>query len=45
MLLEFAKARSDVTVKREDGEEGLEAHKKDRLAEKGTIDPYAGLET
>jgi len=35
MHLDFAKTRSDVTVQREDGEEGLETHKKHRLAEKG----------
>lgn len=32
--LEFAKVRSDATVQREEGEEGLEAHKKRRIAEK-----------
>lgn len=35
MKLEFAKSRSDVTVQREDGEAGLENHKKHRIAEKG----------
>ena len=35
MTLAFAKTRSDATVKREDGEEGLETHKRHRLAEKG----------
>ena len=35
MKLQFAKTRSDATVAREDGEEGLEAHKRRRLAEKG----------
>lgn len=35
MSLDFAKARSDATVKREDGDAGLEEHKKQRLAEKG----------
>ncbi|KAK3112365.1 hypothetical protein LTR53_011430 [Teratosphaeriaceae sp. CCFEE 6253] len=34
MHLDFAKTRSDATVLREDGDEGLESHKKDRLAEK-----------
>ncbi|KAF2765363.1 small nuclear ribonucleoprotein U1a [Teratosphaeria nubilosa] len=34
MRLEFAKSRSDATVLREDGEEGLEKHKQQRLAEK-----------
>ena len=33
--LDFARMRSDVTVRREDGEEGLESHKRHRLAEKG----------
>lgn len=36
MKLAYAKTRSDVTVKQEDGEEALEAHKRHRLAEKGT---------
>lgn len=35
MQLAFAKTRSDATVLREDGEDGLEQHKKRRLAEKG----------
>ena len=35
MHLDFAKTRSDATVLREDGQEGLETHKKHRLAEKG----------
>ncbi|KAM0691720.1 hypothetical protein Q7P36_007919 [Cladosporium allicinum] len=34
MNLDFAKSRSDATVKREDGDAGLEEHKKQRLAEK-----------
>ncbi|KAK4544938.1 hypothetical protein LTR36_003843 [Oleoguttula mirabilis] len=34
MHLDFAKTRSDVTVLKEDGEQGLEEHKRDRLAEK-----------
>ncbi|KAK4574661.1 hypothetical protein LTR86_001502 [Recurvomyces mirabilis] len=34
LRLEFAKTRSDATVLREDGEQGLETHKKHRLAEK-----------
>ena len=34
MHLEFAKTRSDVTVKLEDGEDELEKHKKHRIAEK-----------
>lgn len=33
--LAFAKTRSDATVVKEEGEEALEAHKKQRLAEKG----------
>ena len=35
MQLAFAKTRSDAIVLREDGEDGLEKHKKHRLAEKG----------
>ena len=35
MVLDFAKTRSDKTVLREEGENGLEAHKRRRLAEKG----------
>jgi U2 small nuclear ribonucleoprotein B'' len=35
MSLDFAKTRSDATVHREDGDQGLEVHKKQRLAEKG----------
>lgn len=35
--LAFAKTRSDTTVLKEEGEEGLEKHKKHRLAEKGEI--------
>ncbi|TKA75983.1 hypothetical protein B0A55_04562 [Friedmanniomyces simplex] len=34
MHLDFAKTRSDATVLREDNEEGFEAHKQHRLAEK-----------
>ena len=34
MQLDFAKTRSDVTVQREDGEDGLEKWKRARLAEK-----------
>lgn len=37
MHLDFAKTRSDVTVLREDGEQGLEQHKRHRLAEKGAF--------
>lgn len=36
MQLAFAKSRSDATVKREDGDEGFEVHKQQRLAEKST---------
>lgn len=42
MQLDFAKTRSDKTVEREDGEAALEAHKKHRLAEKGT---FASVDT
>lgn len=35
MVLDYAKTRSDATVRREGGEEELEAHKRRRLAEKG----------
>ena len=35
MVLDFAKTRSDKTVLKEEGEGGLEAHKRRRLAEKG----------
>jgi RNA recognition motif-containing protein len=44
MNLDFAKTRSDATVKREDGEEKLEEHKKIRLAEKGTYRILGGDE-
>lgn len=37
MQLAYAKTKSDATVEREDGTEQLEAHKKKRLAEKGTL--------
>ena len=36
MALDFAKTRSDATVKREGTEEEFETHKRRRLAEKGT---------
>ncbi len=39
MTLAFAKTRSDATVLKEDGEEGLEKHKTKRLAEKGNHTP------
>lgn len=35
MVLDYAKTRSDATVMREGGADGLEAHKRKRLAEKG----------
>ena len=43
ILLQYAKSRSDVTVRRVDGEEGLEQHKRHRLAEKGTRGEYANI--
>jgi RNA recognition motif-containing protein len=33
--VQYARARSDVTVQKDDGDEALEEHKKARLAEKG----------
>jgi U2 small nuclear ribonucleoprotein B'' len=39
MHLDFAKTRSDATVKREDGDAALEQHKKLREAEKGMSSP------
>lgn len=39
MVLDFAKTRSDKTVLKEEGEGGLEAHKRRRLAEKGIYFP------
>lgn len=36
MVLDYAKTRSDATVLREGGSEELEAHKRRRLAEKGS---------
>jgi U2 small nuclear ribonucleoprotein B'' len=35
ITMKFAKTRSDATVLKEEGEEGLEKHKRHRLAEKG----------
>lgn len=35
LVVQFAKSKSDAVVKREGGEEALEAHKKERLAQKG----------
>lgn len=35
MNLDFAKTRSDATVEKEEGAEGIEAHKRHRLADKG----------
>lgn len=37
MKLDFARSRSDATVKQEDGDKGLEEHKRTRLAEKGRL--------
>lgn len=37
MVLDYAKTRSDATVKREGGSDELEAHKRRRLAEKGLL--------
>jgi hypothetical protein len=39
MVLDYAKTRSDATVLKEGGEDELEAHKRRRLAEKGTSLP------
>lgn len=36
MVLDYARTRSDTTVLREGGSEELEAHKRRRLAEKGS---------
>lgn len=36
MLLDYAKTKSDATVQREGGAEEFEAHRRRRLAEKGT---------
>lgn len=35
LVVQFAKSKSDAVVKREGGEEALEAHKQERLAQKG----------
>lgn len=37
MQLDYARTRSDATVLREEGDQGLEVHKRRRLAEKGTL--------
>ena len=37
MALDFAKTQSDATVEREGSSEDLQAHKRRRLAEKGTV--------
>lgn len=37
MVLDFAKTRSDATVLKDGGENELEAHKRRRLAEKGSL--------
>ena len=39
MNLDFARTKSDVTVQIEGTEEDFEAHKRRRLAEKGTLEP------
>lgn len=44
MVLDFAKTRSDKTVLREEGENGLEAHKRRRLAEKERKQAVEALE-
>ncbi|KAJ5246221.1 hypothetical protein N7468_001204 [Penicillium chermesinum] len=44
MVLDYAKTRSDATVLREDGNEGLENHKKNRLAEKERRQAQEALE-
>lgn len=40
MVLDYAKTPSDATVQREGGSDELEAHKRRRLAEKGTLNRY-----
>jgi hypothetical protein len=40
MVLDYAKTPSDATVQRESGGDELEAHKRRRLAEKGTLDRH-----
>lgn len=35
LVVQFAKSKSDIVVKRESGEEALEEHKRERLAQKG----------
>ncbi|KAL4968807.1 uncharacterized protein BDV14DRAFT_166781 [Aspergillus stella-maris] len=44
MVLDYAKTRSDATVKREGGDEELEAHKRRRLAEKERRQAHEALE-
>lgn len=41
MVLDYAKTRSDAAVLHQDGPEELEAHKRRRLAEKGSFNPVA----
>jgi RNA recognition motif-containing protein len=38
MVLDFAKTRSDATVRREGGDDELEVHKRRRIAEKGVLE-------
>lgn len=40
IIVDFAKSKSDAVVKMEGGEEALEAHKAERLAQKGTLVPF-----
>ncbi|KAL4942544.1 hypothetical protein BDV06DRAFT_211749 [Aspergillus oleicola] len=44
MVLDYAKTRSDATVKREGGDEEFEAHKRRRLAEKERRQAHSALE-
>lgn len=37
MVLDYAKTKSDATVKREGGEDDFESHRRRRLAEKGKL--------
>lgn len=37
MVLDYAKTKSDATVRREGGDDELETHKRRRLAEKGVL--------
>ena len=42
MQLDYARTRSDATVLRDEGDAGLETHKRRRLAEKGTREGNSG---